>query len=316
MMRAVTFDRYGPPDVLRIAEVERPVPAEGEVLVRVRASTVTRTDTGLRGAEYPITRLFTGLVRPKRNIAGMEVAGVVEAVGLGVAEFRAGDRVFGIRSGANAEFVCVREQGVIAQMPQRMSFEEAAAVADGALSALSMLRQAGLTAGQRVLVYGASGSIGTAGVQVAKHFGAHVTAVCNTENVELVRSLGADDVVDYTQADFTRRGETYDIVFDAVGKHSFWRSRRALKRGGIYIATDGFRNVAWALLTRLGTRKAKLGIARYKKEDLPLLAELIEAGEYRAVIDRRYPLEEVVDATKYVETRQKTGNVVLIVGAT
>ena len=317
-MRAVVHDRYGPPAVLRLAEVERPVPADDEVLVKIHATTVTRTDSGLRRARPFFIRAFTGLLRPKRKIPGIEFAGEVEAIGAAVSEIAVGDRVFGIRGGANAEFVCVRENGVLAQMPSAMSFEEAAAVCDGACSALSFFRQVDLRQGQQIVVYGASGSIGTAGVQLAaKHFGAHVTAVCNTKSLELVRSLGAEEVIDYTRQDFTKNGKTYDFVFDAVGKHSFRRCRRSLRTGGIYLTTDG--GFMWhapilALLTKwIGDRTVKLGIARYKKKDVLLLKELIEAGKYRAVIDRRYRLEDVVDATRYVETQQKTGNVVLTV---
>ena len=318
-MRAVVYGRYGPPEVLGLEDVERPVPNPDEVLVRVRATSVTRTDTGLRSAEHFISRFFTGLRRPKRTIAGMELAGEVEAVGCDVTEFRVGDRVFGIKSfGANAEFVSVRESGVLAHLPAGMPFEEAAAVPDGAITAMAMLRDADLRKGRSILVYGASGSIGTAAVQLARHLGARVTAVCSAENVELVRSLGADEVVDYLQEDFTKNGERYDVVFDAVGKHSFLRCRASLKPSGTYIGTDlGF---LWqlpllALATRwIGERKAKLGIARYTKKDLRFLAELIEAGAYRAVIDRSYPLEDVVAATQYVETGQKTGNVVLTLG--
>ena len=314
-MRAVLYDRYGPPEVLRVEEISRPEPKDDEVLVKVHATTVTRTDTGLRSAEFFISRFFTGLLRPKQQIVGLELAGVVEEVGADVTEFEVGDEVFGVRSGANAEYVCVREKGVLAHKPASMSFEDAAAVCDGAALALACLRKADLRVGQRILVFGASGSVGTAGVQLAKHFGAHVTAVCNTKNVELVRSLGADAVIDYLQEDFTKNGETYDVVFDAVGKHSFRRSRRSLKPGGTYVETDlGF---MWhvpllALLTRwFGKKTVALGVTKYSKDDIRLLKELIEAGEYRAVIDRRYPLEQVVEATRYVETGQKTGNVVL-----
>ncbi|MBA2383360.1 MAG: NAD(P)-dependent alcohol dehydrogenase [Actinobacteria bacterium] len=316
-MRAVVHDRYGPPEVLRVAEVERPVPKEDEALVRVHASTVTRSDTGMRSLEYPFSRLFTGIRRPKRTIAGMEFAGQVEAVGAAVTEFHVGDEVFGMKGGANAEFVCVRESGVLAHKPAGMTYEEAAAVCDGALVARTCLSSADLRKGRSILVYGASGSIGTAAVQLAKHFDADVTAVCNTKNVELVRTLGADEVIDYLQEDFTKNGKTYDVVFDAVGKHSFRRCRHSLKPGGIYITADlGFlyHVPLLALATRfLGDEKAVLGIGKYRKEDILLLKELIEAGRYRAVIDRSYPLDEVVAATKYVETGQKTGNVVLTV---
>jgi NADPH:quinone reductase-like Zn-dependent oxidoreductase len=312
-VKAVVFEWYGPAVVLRLEDVERPVPDDDQVLVRVHATTVNRTDVGLRSARPFISRFFTGLLRPRHTIPGMEFAGEVEAVGGAVTEFGVGDRVFGVKGwGAHAEFTCIRERGPIAPMPAGMSFDEAAAVCDGASLALACLRKAGSVKGRRVLVYGASGSVGTAGVQLARHFGAHVTAVCNTKTVELVRSLGADEVVDYLQEDFTRNGETYDVVFDAVGKHSFRRSRGSLKPGGIYVGTDGFHNVLWALWTRwIGDRKAALGITRYSKQDVLFLKELVEAGEYRPVVDRRYPLEDVVEATRYVETGQKTGNVVL-----
>ena len=316
-MRAVVYEKYGPPDVLRLAEVERPVPKDDEVLVKIHATTVNRSDCGWREAEPFFTRFFTGLLRPKRNILGSELAGEVEAVGAAVTEFAVGDEVFGLRSGAHAEYVCIRERGALARKPAGMSFEEASAVCDGASIALAAVRNADLREGRSILVYGASGSIGTATVQLAKHFGAHVTAVCNTKNVELVRSLGADEVIDYLEEDFTKNGKTYDVIFDAVGKHSFRRCRRSLKPGGTYFETDlGF---MWhvpplALVTRLiGDKKVTLPMPRYTRDEILFLKELIEAGKYRAVIDRSYPLEQVVEATRYVETGQKTGNVVLTV---
>ena len=317
-MRAVVHDKYGAPDVLRLEDVEQPVPKDDEVLVRIQATTVNRTDCGLRSAELFITRFFTGLRRPKRKILGMELAGEIEARGGAVTEFQVGDDVFGvIGSGANAEYVCVPETASLAHKPAGMSFDEAAAVCDGASLALACLRKGDLREGRSIVVYGASGSVGTAAVQLAKHFGADVTAVCNTKNLELVASLGAGEVVDYTREDFTKNGRTYDVIFDAVGKHSFRRCRRSLRPGGIYIDTDpGF---LWhvpvlALLTKgIGDKKVHLGIVRYTKEDVLFLKQLIEEGKYRAVIDRTYPLEEVVAATRYVETEQKTGNVVLTV---
>jgi len=317
-MRAVVYDRYGAPDVLRLEDVERPVPKDDEVLVKVHATTVNRTDCGLRSADPFISRFFTGLRRPKQKILGMELAGEVEAVGAAVSQFEVGDHVLGVSGfGAHAEFVCIREDRPLAHKPTGMTFEEAAAVCDGAIIALACLRRADLRKGRSILIYGASGSIGTAAVQLAKYFDADVTAVCNTKNLELVRSLGADRVIDYTQEDFTKNGETYDVIFDAVGKHSFRRCRRSLKPGGIYIETDlGF---LWhvpilALLTRrIGDKRVTLPIPKYTKKDVLFLKELIEAGKYRAVIDRRYPLEDVVEATRYVETGQKTGNVVLTV---
>jgi NADPH:quinone reductase-like Zn-dependent oxidoreductase len=314
-MRAVVFEKYGPPEVLRLEEVARPVPAEDEVLVKVHASTVNRTDCGWRSATPFFSRFFTGLLRPKQKILGMELAGVVEAVGSAVTTFEVGDEVFGIESGANAEYVAVRESAGLAHKPPRMTFEEAAAVCDGGCIALACLRKVDLLKGKSILVYGASGSIGTAAVQLLRHHGANVTAVCNTKNVELVRSLGADEVIDYLREDFTKNGKSYDVVFDAVGKHSFRRCRRSLKSGGTYIPTDlGF---MWhvpplVLATRLiGSKRVPFAIPSYSKNDVLFLKELIEAGEYRAVIDRRYPLEDVVKATRYVETGQKTGNVVL-----
>jgi NADPH:quinone reductase-like Zn-dependent oxidoreductase len=311
-MRAVLHERYGPPEILHVGEVERPAPKDDEILVRVHASTVTRTDCGFRAAWPFFARVFTGMLRPKRKISGIEFAGIVEAVGPAVGSFAVGARVFGIKGGANAEFVCVRESGVVARMPERTTFEEAAAMCDGACTALSCLKQAHLEAGQRIVVYGASGSIGTAAVQIAKNLGAHVTAVCNTRNVELVRSLGPDEVIDYEREDFTRRGERYDLVFDAVGRLSYRLCRRALKPDGLYMTTDlGF---MWhAPLLALVSKRVTIGIARYTQEDVLVLQRLIESGAYRAVIDRTYPLDDVVEATRYVETGQKTGNVVLTV---
>jgi NADPH:quinone reductase-like Zn-dependent oxidoreductase len=317
-MRAVVFDRYGPPDVLRLEDVERPVPKEDEVLIRIHATTVNRSDCGWRSGKPFVARFLSGLPRPRQRILGSELAGEVEAVGAAVTGFDVGDQVFGVhpwKFGAHAEFICMRESAALAAKPDGMSFEEAAAVCDGVILALMGLRPANLREGQRILVYGASGSIGTAAVQLARYFDAEVTAVCNTRNVEIVKSLGADEVIDYTREDFTTNGQTYDVIFDAVGKHSFGRSRGSLRPGGKYIATDDLRNLVLALWTsRIGDKRVLFPIPpRYTKKDVLFLKELIEAGKYRAVIDRRYPLADVVDATRYVETEQKTGNVVLTV---
>ena len=320
-MKAVVHDRYGPPDVLRIEDVPKPVQAPDEILVRIRATGVTRSDAHLRAGEPFVSRFHSGLLRPKRKILGHELAGEVEAVGAAVTEFEVGDRVFGalpylaLSTGAHAEYMCVPERFPLAHMPAGMSFEEAGAVCDGALLTLSALRPAGGLEGKRILVYGASGSMGTAGVQLARHFGARVTAVCNAKNVELVRSLGADEVIEYLQEDFTKNGETYDVIFDAVGKHSFRRCKRSLKPGGIYLPTDGLLNVAlWLLHKWVGDKKVVLELPpRMRKQDILFLRGLIEAGEYRAVIDRAYPLEDVIEAHRYVETQQKVGNVVLTV---
>jgi len=324
-MRAVVHTRYGDPDVLHLEEIDRPVPRFDEVLVKVRATTVNRTDCGFRQGKPWVVRFFSGFTRPKKQVLGTELAGEIEAVGKGVTEFAVGDPVFGVNAdhfGAHAEFVCMRQDGPLAAKPPDMTFEEAAAVCDGVVLALMCLRAADLRKGQKIVVYGASGSIGTAGVQLARCFDAHVTAVCSTGDVETVRSLGADEVVDYTKDDYTKNGETYDVVFDAVGKHSFPRCRRSLKRGGAYIGTDfGFlvQNPILALLTavtaRVGSRRVKFPLPRYTKRDVVFLKGLIEAGRYRAVVDRTYPLEQVVDATRYVETEQKTGNVVITIGA-
>ena len=266
------------------------MPKDDEVLVHVVASTVTRSDTGFRNLEYPFSRLFTGLRRPRRTIAGMEFAGVVEK---GADEFQVGEEVFGIRGGASAEYVAVRAAGVIAPKPTGLTFEEAAAVPDGSLLSLSCLLPAKPLRGKRVLVYGAAGSIGTAAVQLLAHyFEADVTAVCDTKDVEVVRSLGAQDVLDRLSKDFTKSGKTYDVIFDAVGKQSFRRCRHSLKPGGTYISMDlGFlyHGPLVALVTRfVGGKRAKLGIGRYRKEDLRIVKQLVDDGKYRPVIDRTY----------------------------
>ena len=315
-MRAVVQDRYGPPEeALRIADVDRPVPQDDEVLVRVHASTVTRGDAmGVRHVEYKLIRLFTGIRRPRRTSCGTEFAGRVEEVGATVTEFHVGDEVFGANAGSNAEYVPVRD--VIAAKPEGLTFEEAAAIPEGALLALTCMSPAYPVQGKSVLVYGAAGSVGTAAVQLlVHHFGAEVTAVCDTKDVEVVRSLGAQNVLDRFREDFTKNGEAYDVIFDAVGKHSFRRCRRSLKPGGIYISMDvGFlyHLVPLGVITKfVGSRRARLGFGRYRKEDLLLVKELVETGKYRPVIDRTYELDEVVEANRYVESGQKTGNVVL-----
>ena len=321
-VRAVVFDRYGPPDVLHLEERDRPVPADDQVLIRVRATSVTRTDAGLRSAGVPISRFVTGLLRPKQanRVLGMEVAGTVEAAGTAVTAFAVGDEVFGITGAvAHAEYVVMRETAALAHKPASITFEEAAAVCDGMSLALPSLEAADVREGTRLLIYGASGSVGTAAVQLARHLGAHVTAVTETRSLELVRSLGADEVVDFTTTDFTDTPKRYDAIFDAVGKTSFRRTRRLLKRGGTYVDTDlgaYWHVVALIPATRLaGTQRVKLGLARFRKADVELLKRLIEAGEYRAVIDRTYPLDEIVEAHRYVETERKVGTVVITVAS-
>jgi NADPH:quinone reductase-like Zn-dependent oxidoreductase len=317
-MKAVVCDRYGPPEVLRLSDVERPAPGADQVLIRIRATTVNRSDTETRRGSPPVARLLTGLRRPRHRILGSELAGVIEAAGPAVTEFNAGDEVFGVKAwtfGAHAEFVCMRASAALAHKPAGVGFEEAAAVCDGVILALMGLRPADVRKGRSILVYGASGSIGTAAVQLSRYFGADVTAVCGTKNLDLVRSLGAEQVIDYTREDFTANGQAYDVIFDAVGKHSFGRCRDSLNPGGIYLATDGLRNLLLAQWTRFGDKKVIFPIPpRYTKQDVLFLKGLLEAGQYRAVIDRRYPLAEVVEANRYVDTEQKTGNVVLTVG--
>jgi NADPH:quinone reductase-like Zn-dependent oxidoreductase len=312
-VKAVVHDRYGPPEVLRVGEVENPVPDDDEVLVRIHATTVTQTDCHMRRARPFVWRFMLGLRRPRRKTLGIEFAGIVESTGTAVGSFAAGDRVFGLCRGSHAEYICVRETALVAPAPYGATLEEASAVCDGFHQGLTCLRAAGVHKGQRVLVYGASGSCGTACVQLARYYGAHVTAVCNTKNVELVQSLGADEIIDYTEQDFSRNGKTYDAVIDAVGKRrSFRQNRSSLKPGGVFVPTDGMQNVVLAPLTsRFGKKRMRLLLGRWTKEELLFLKELIEGGQYRAVIDRTYPLEDVVEATRYVESWQKTGNVVL-----
>jgi NADPH:quinone reductase-like Zn-dependent oxidoreductase len=317
-MRAIVQDRYGPPEVLHIEELERPEPVDGEVLIRVRSSSVSQSDTHIRGAHPPLWRLYAGLRRPRWRTLGVEFAGVVEAVGSGVTEFAAGDEVFGLMRGfgAHAEYVSIPESWPIAHKPAKLTFEEAAGVCDGAMQALATLRNGGVGKDSRIVIYGASGSLGTAAVQIAKHIGAHVTGVTSTRNLELVRSLGADDVIDYTRDDLTTRGPVFDVVIDAVGKYAFHWGQRALKPGGTYIETDfgpyKLETFAMWIGSRwIGDRRLRFANGRRSKADVLFMQELIEAGEFRPVIDRTYPMDQVAEAHRYVETWHKAGNVVL-----
>jgi NADPH:quinone reductase-like Zn-dependent oxidoreductase len=323
-MKAAVFTRYGPPDVLEIKDVEKPVPRDNEVLVRVRAATVCAADWRMRKADPFMVRFMNGLWRPKKfNVLGAEFAGTVESVGKAVTRFKEGDEVFGspgFRFGAHAEYICLPENGLLAMKPVNMTFEEAAAVLFGGFSALHFLRKAGIRAGQKVLIYGASGSVGVFAVQLAKHFGASVTGVCSTANLDLVKSLGADAVVDYTKEDFSSAGRVYDIVFDTVGKSGFSRSLKSLKRGGPYVLVGGSGSPSsllalivrglWASLT--GTAKVISGVARATAEDQALLKALIEAGKLRTVIDKRYPLAEIAEAHRHAEAGHKKGHVVIV----
>jgi len=325
-VKAAVYTRYGPPEVVAIRDVEKPVPKDNEVLIRVRATTVCAADWRLRSANPFFIRFFMGLTGPKKvQVLGMEFAGTVESVGRAVTLFRAGDQVFGgtgFKFGSHAEYVCLPEDGTLALKPANMTFEEAAAVLFGGFSALTFLRKANIQAGQNVLVYGASGSVGVFTVQLAKHFGARVTAVCSTANLEMVKSLGADEAVDYTKEDFSRAGRVYDIVIDTVGYSGFSRSLRSLKRGGVY-AQIGFsgRLVSipvnmirgmWASVT--GAAKVIGGVAAGTAEDVALFRELIETGKLRTVIDRCYPLEQITEAHRLAESGHKKGHVVVVVG--
>jgi len=321
-MKAIVFEKYGPPDVLQLKEVEKPTPKVNEVLIRVHATTATKYDCWARSSTAPtgfglLSRIASGIRKPKQPILGTELAGEIEAVGKDVTLFKKGDQVFAflMNLGAYAEYVCTHEDGLVALKPTNMTYEEAAAVPQGALTALYFLRKGNIQNGQKVLIFGASGGVGTAAVQLAKYFGAEVTGVCSTAKCELVKSLGADKVIDYTKEDFTKNGQTYDLIFDTVGKTSVSRSIKSLKENGFYIlATFGLPmlvQVYWLL--RKSSKKAIIGVLEETTEDLIFLKELIEAGKIRSVIDRRYPLEQTAEAHRYVESGQKKGQVVITV---
>jgi NADPH:quinone reductase-like Zn-dependent oxidoreductase len=320
-MKAAVHTRYGPPDVVRIADVEKPTAKDREVLVKLYATSVNRTDCGFLSGKPFIVRPFSGLLRPKATVLGCEFAGVVEALGSGVTSFEVGDKVFGFsewRFGAHAEYLTMPEDGSLATMPANVPFEEAACSTEGSHYALSLISRAKIGGGQLVLVNGATGAIGSAAVQLLKRLGAVVTAVCATEHVELVRGLGADRVIDYAAQDFTKDEQTYDVVLDAVGKSSFGRCKRLLKPAGIYLSSDlGLlaQNPILALITPLFRgRKVMFPIPpKYDQARVRGFKEMIESGEFHPVIDRRYALEQIVEAYRYVETGQKIGNVVITV---
>ena len=327
-MKAVVWTKYGPPNVLQLREVAKPTPKDNEVLIRIHATTVTAGDCELRSLKFPIylslvMRLWRGLIKPKgTTILGTELAGEIEAVGKDVRLFKEGDRVFGaagMNFGANAEYICLRErpgdmEGGVAIKPANMTFEEAAAVPFGGRDALHFLRRGNIQSGQKILINGAGGSIGTFAIQLAKYFGAEVTGVDSTEKLDMLRSIGADHVIDYTQEDFTKNGEIYDVIFDVVGKISFSRSDRSLKQDGYYLLANPQLQMVTGLWAKMTSGKnVILEAASGTIGDLVFLRELIEAGKIRSVIDRRYPLEQIAEAHRYVETGRKRGNVVITV---
>jgi NADPH:quinone reductase-like Zn-dependent oxidoreductase len=328
-MKAIVYTEYGPPDVLQLKEVEKPSPKDNEILVRIHAARVNYGDLiarnfkGISPRTFNMPSLFLFFARfhfgfrtPKIAILGSEFAGEVEAAGKDVKRFRKGDQVFGYRGmnmGTYAEYLCMPEEGCVAIKPTNMTYEEAAAVPYGSIMALSMLRKVNIRPGQKVLVNGASGGIGSAAVQLARfHFGAKVTAVCSTPRLELVKSLGADTVIDYTKEDFTRNGETYDLIFDILGKGSFSGCRRSLKSNGIHLfASFKLRHLLQMLWTSMTCKKVLCAMSGEKTEDLVFIKELVEAGKIKSIIDRRYPLEQTAEDHRYVEKGDRKGNVVI-----
>ncbi len=317
-MKAIVYTEYGPPEVARLMEVPKPSPKYNEVLVKVYSSTVNRTDAGFRSAEYFISRFWTGLFRPKNQILGCEFSGTIEEIGQRVTTFKKGDKVFGFNDktcGGHGEYLTIAEADAIITMPENVDFDEAAAITEGAHYALVDIRAAKVERGQHVLVYGATGAIGSAAVQLLKHFGALVTAVCNTKNVGLLKSLGADTIIDYQTQDFTKTDNKFEFIFDAVGKSSYGQCKPLLTKRGIYISTElgkNGENILLAMTTPLwGGKRLLFPLPSISKQDVIFLKELVEKGEYKPVIDRLYKLDQIVEAYKYVESGQKTGNVII-----
>ncbi len=317
-MKAIIYTHYGPPEVVKLMEVPKPSPKDNELLVKNYASTVNRTDAGFRSANYFISRFWTGLFRPKHQILGCEFSGIIEEIGKDVKTFKVGDRVFGFNDktcGGHGEYLTIAETDAVAIIPEEMNYYEAAAITEGAHYALVDIRAANVEKGQNVLVYGATGAIGSAAVQILKHLGARVTAVCNTKNCDLVKSLGADVVIDFQTQDFTQTVEQYHFIFDSVGKSSFGICKKLLTERGIYISTElgkNSENVFLALTTsKFSKKKVLFPIPSISKQDVLFLKELVEQGEFKPVIDRYYQLDQIVEAYHYVESGQKIGNVII-----
>ncbi len=319
-MKAIIYTKYGPPNVLHLEEVEKPIPKDNEVLIKIHATTVTSGDVRLRKPDPFLTRFFFGLFKPKTSILGVDLAGVVESIGKEVKLFNVGDKVFGstfdFGLGAYAEYKCMHEDSVLTTMPSNSSYEEAAALYFGAHTALHFLRKANIQKGHKVLIYGASGALGTNAVQIAKYFGAEVTGICSTRNLDMVMGLGANEVIDYTKEDFTQNGVKYDIIFDTVGKSPFTECIRSLSTNGRYVRSvhlslSPILNGLWISLT--SSKKVIGGVAHEKVEDLVFLKELVETGNLKPVIDRIYSLEQIPEAHEYVEKGHKKGNVVITV---
>lgn len=317
-MRAVTYTEYGSPDVLKIKEVKKPDIKDNEILIKIYATTVNRTDCGFRSAQYFISRIITGLFKPKNPVAGSEFAGKVVKVGADVKNFRLDDRVFGfedVRSGAHAEYMAQADDGSVAKIPDGFSYEEVAPAGEGATYALNYIRSAKITQGQKVLVYGASGAIGSAGVQLLKSMGVEVTAVCGTKNISKIKTMGADTIIDYQKQDFTQVNNRFDLVFDSVGKSSYGECKKLLKPTGKYCSSElgvGLQNPLLALWFAItGSHRVIFPIPKINQETMQYIAKLLKDGSYKPLVDRTYSLDEIVEATKYVETGQKTGNVVI-----
>lgn len=312
-MKAIVNTQYGSADVLQLQDIPKPHPNDYEVLIKIKATTVNRTDSGIRQAEYFIARFFTGFLKPKMHVLGTEFAGEIEAIGKSVTQFKVGDAVFGLSTetfGTHAEYLCLPENGSIAHKPTNLSFEEAAAICEGPYLALNYLQKVNIQKGHKILVNGASGSIGSSGVQLAKYFGADVTAVTNTKNLELAKTLGASRVIDYTKEDFTKINDKFDFVFDAVGKSSLFKCKNIMKPNAVYFSTElGFmyQNVFLPMFTN----KIIFPIPKDSKEQVLLFKKMAEEGQLKAVIDRSYPFEQIPEAHRYVELGQKTGSVVI-----